>query len=314
MTQIINVLTRKRLFHLSDRLLTQQGIGTVSPFDEQANKAIVFVGSNYHSLISYTGRAYFRGVPTDAFLAQCLMNADQPLGGYMSAHCVGKTDLYSSVQRMKAGLSSEFSKLTIPELQPEFTVSICGWIQKDLAKPIQPFAWELKKQPNSSEFSINHGFRWWGWEKYFLIAAIPNPKDRDTLKKLAISLNEINDPLPIDIMHRMIWAMDHCHETDPDYIGSSYMLVDMNPLGPLFASIQYISNEPSPSKESTNQAYTPWILIPPAAYSPAVITGKTPTQKIYDSSGYSWEVFGISNSAKGEALKISSMKRKEFND
>lgn len=71
MTLIYTVVTGGRVFQASDRLLTIAGSG--EPHDAAANKTIVVHGQSFTAVVSYTGVAYLRGLPTDEYLVRELI-------------------------------------------------------------------------------------------------------------------------------------------------------------------------------------------------------------------------------------------------
>src|SRR5262245_17567902 len=63
-TLILTKTSEQYILQFSDRLVTQSG----KPFDELANKAVIYAATNGIVAISYTGASFLDEIPTDQWI------------------------------------------------------------------------------------------------------------------------------------------------------------------------------------------------------------------------------------------------------
>ena len=179
MTQILGVVTRRSVFHVSDRLLSQRTGSSYIPFDRNSNKSVIFCATDAHVVAAYTGRAYLDNVPTDTFIAQSMLGLR--LSGNGGFYGVGWpsswTDIGRSVERLRQCLSDAFHRLPVHEREADFQVAVLGWRQKRGPNQLlTPLMWELSRPPGqpSEPFQVFRGPRWFNWMKGYTLTVMPD--------------------------------------------------------------------------------------------------------------------------------------------
>jgi hypothetical protein len=76
MTLHITLTSNRFILQLSDRLVSVQRRGSLTPFDETANKTVIYFARDGWVSIGYTRLAYLGGIPTDQWIAEKLIGEE----------------------------------------------------------------------------------------------------------------------------------------------------------------------------------------------------------------------------------------------
>jgi hypothetical protein len=138
MTLIITVASPLFIIQVGDRLLTRAIAGKTEEFDANSNKSLIYEASNGLLAISYCGKAFIDGKPTDEWIAMQLhpslkkMHADGPDPWSIQHGSLDPAHWLSSDGVVKR-LREKLSKLHESETKEcGVTIVISGW------KPNQP--------------------------------------------------------------------------------------------------------------------------------------------------------------------------------
>jgi len=151
MTQILTVLRRTSIFHLSDRLLTEQNPNS-STADRRSNKALLVMTPRSTGIVAYAGYSRVRGVLTDDWLAGviCSDPDDSQLREPNAAHL--NHLLHNEVaRRIESRLQQHLAFLTAtPRSDFEMFVQYSGY-WADAERRTVPFVFEFVKRQGQSE-------------------------------------------------------------------------------------------------------------------------------------------------------------------
>lgn len=295
MTQIFGVVTRKCVFHISDRLLSQRTAGTALPFDLNSNKSVIFCATDAHVVAAYTGRAYLDNIPTDTFIAQSLLG--QPLSGSGGFFAVGPhaswTDIGRSVERLRQCLTDAFHRLPEKEQEADFQVSILGWRQRLVRnKRITPIIWELRRPPGqpNEPFKVSRHQRWWGWDRGYTFSMIPDAPS-SIVEWMREEFRKHGYKSPDEIKRVLVEGLRRCVEFRPDTVGHACLQISLTPTVSPHARIRYITDVRQPDYSPADPCgYSPWIVAPPMAFAPALMRGGAEGGGwTNDVTGYSWK-------------------------
>ncbi len=315
MTQIFSVVTRRCVFHVSDRLLSQKTTGSARPFDTNSNKVVVFRANDAQVVGSYTGRAYLDSIPSDMFIAQSLLGS--PLSG-SAFESVGRaaswTDIGRSVERLRADLSSAFLRLPKQDRTPNFEVSILGWRQRiGRNRRITPVIWELKRSPGAyeTEFRIVRHQRWWRWDWGFTLTSIPTLRDEGLVSSMLGRIRESGNESPEVIKRVLLDALHRCTLASPEFVGRSCLMVTLTPTASPQARLRYVVDTGRPDDLAPDgHGYSPWVIDPPMVFAPAIMRSTTGTGGWTASgSSFSWVIEGLQPVVGPRRVSQSAQKR-----
>lgn len=310
MTQILGVVTRKLVFHVSDRLLSQQTALGVQAFDRNSNKAVIFCARDAHVVVAYTGRAYLDNIPTDTFIAQSLLG--QPLAdrafmdiGYPTAW----TDIGRSVKRLQEELCGALQRTPRAERNANFEVSILGWKQRRTRnKRIAPIIWDLRWQTND-DLRLRRYQRWWAWFRSYVVSITPDPPDASIDQWMRAELREPANESVAGFQRVLIETLHRCSATSPTTIGRACLSIKLNPTGSPRARIRFHADSGRPLDPTPDDVgYSPWIVAPPLAWAPARIRSTSGAHG-WDSENYSWIIDGLTPAPGPLRLSQSSQPR-----
>lgn len=294
MTQIIGVVTRRCVFHVSDRLLSQQTQAGALPFDRNSNKSVIFCATDAHVIAAYTGRAYLDHIPSDTFIAQSLLGSS--LSGQGAFYSVGNpttwTDVGRSVERLRQSLSDAFQRLPQSERGGAFQVSILGWRQRIRRnRRITPVIWELQRprgRPNAP-FQITRHQRWWGWDRGYTLSVIPDPPT-GIVEWIRCELRQYGGKSPDEIKRILVEGLRRCADSRSDSIGYACLQVLLTPATSPQARLRYIADVRHPDELPADPiGYSPWVVAPPMAFAPALMRGSSEGGGWTNlQTGYSW--------------------------
>jgi hypothetical protein len=297
MTQILGLVTRQRVFHISDRLLSARTLRGVESCDPNSSKAVIFRATDAHVVVSYTGKAYLDGIPTDTFIAQSL--AGRPLSNGAFVHIpLGPTwtDIGRAVERLRQDLHNAFMRLSPAQRQLNFEVSILGWQQRRTRnRRVAPIIWDLcwTTKGAGGEFSLTRGQRWWAWHRAYTVTAIPTLDDTSIIEWMRAELHEHAHKSPDEIKRVLVGALHRCSAKNPSTVGQACLLISLTPGGVTQAQIRYYVDSGRPLEPTPeNIAYAPWVIAPPLACAPALIRSASGAGG-WNSNGYSWTIEGM---------------------
>ena len=293
MTQIFGVVTMQHVFHVSDRLLSQNTVSGTVPFDRNSNKTIIFRATDALAVVSYTGRAYLNHIPTDTFIAQSLLG--HPLSDAGGIILLGRltswTDIGRSVERLRQDLNETFRSLPEEQRINDFQVSVLGWRHKrSRNRGITPVIWELKRPLGelNAEFKIHRYQRWWNWNKAFVLSMIPEVS-HSIVDWMRFQIRTHGGKSPDEIKRILVEGIRRCAEECPSTVGYSCLQVHLTPIGSPQARIRYFSDvrQPNVFPEKV-YGYSPWIVAPSVvAIAPAVIQSSTENAGlVYGGTGF----------------------------
>lgn len=298
MTQVIQLVTRRHVFHVSDRLLSQKTPQGTEAFDANCNKAVVFCATDAHVVASYTGRAYLDHIPTDTFIAQSLLGSSLTCAGaFIGVGCPESwIDIGQSVERLRRDLTEAFQRLPDHERSTNFQVSIYGWRQRRRPNTrVMPLAWELYRDHRvaRSPFQIKREKRWWGWDRGFTIGAIPDIPE-PLFSQALEDLRERGGNSPEDIQNILVETLRKCADGRPQEINYSCTQIMLTPTKAPHARVKCIPDIRRPVHDQpAGIGYTPWIVAPPMAYAPARMRGGPDGGGWTNvGTGYSWKYEG----------------------
>ena len=298
MTQVLQLVTRRHVFHVSDRLLSQRAGRTTVAFDSNCNKAIVFCATDAHVVVAYTGRAYLDHIPTDTFIAQSLVGSVLSEGGAFIGVAGPPvwTDIGRSVERLRHDLTEAFGRLPDADRTMNFQVSVMGWRQRRTRnKRITPVVWHLNREEGAHDrpFVIERGDRWWGWDRGYTLSGIPDvPTSIWTW--LRDELRTHGDKSPDEIKRILVDALLRCADSRPEEINYSCTQILLTPTVSPHARVSFIADIRLPDGiQPLSPGYSPWVVAPPMAYAPALMRGGPEGGGWTNmSTGYTWRYEG----------------------
>ena len=299
MTQILGVVTRKCVFHVSDRLLSRRTLHSVQPFNPNSNKAVIFCATDAQVIASYTGRAFLDHMPTDTFIAQSLLGRALSGGAFLGVGCPSTwTDLGRSVERLRQDLSAAFRRLSSADRVESFEVSVLGWRQRHSRnRRITPVIWELRRPTDGidCEFQATRHRRWWGWDRGYTLSAVPTVTDASIVEWMRGELRMRGNESPDEIKRILVATLYKCSVANPGIVGRACLLIALTPTASPQARVRYIADSSRPLDPTPdNVGYLPWVVAPPMAFAPALIRSTSGAGGWTNvGTGYSWTIDGL---------------------
>jgi len=274
MTLVFTLLTPHYVLQVSDRRLTRRPDGAIHPL---ANKSVIYATRRGVAAIGYSGLAYFKGVPTDTWIA-CALAGEDPQSDHdglrMSSPPTPLPDLGQSVERLRSQCEGLFGTARkLPDRQ-QFTVA--GWQWNRSGRRMRPVFWNIENGEPSAErrtfTTVSPPRHWHVQQGGYYLSWIPdlNPLCGDEIQRLMQLLAPVASS-PVVSNTLLIRAIRYAAQK-----GGLH-----GPVGPDCMSI-YL---PKPSKEPRVVAcYFPLVesravlqssagqVILPSAYSPWVVT------------------------------------------
>jgi hypothetical protein len=125
MTLILELFERTCIIHAGDRLVTVAG----RPYDETANKSVIFQARDSRVVLGYTGAAYVGDFPTDEWIAYQLTHTDLPrgprMGGLHQFATASWPDLSAAAHALRDSLSAASARGMLPR-GAEPAISLAG--------------------------------------------------------------------------------------------------------------------------------------------------------------------------------------------
>jgi hypothetical protein len=314
MTQVLQLVTRGQVFHVSDRLLSQRAGDSSVPFDANCNKAIVFRATDADVVVAYTGRAYLSHIPTDTFIAQSLVGSTLAgRGAFIGV--AGRptwTDVGRSAERLRRDLTAAFQQLSSAEVGENFEVSIMGWRRSSRRRRITPVVWHMNREHRAvgEPFLIERHTRSWRWDAGCTVAAIPTPPP-DIWEDVRAELRARAKQGPDEIKRILIDGLRRCADRRPNLINYACTQIVVTPLAAVQARVKFIPDiRLSDEEQPPSPGYCPWIVVPPIAYAPALMQGPPDGGWDGGSTGYVWRYDGPTLPPKSAYTPQASSRRR----
>lgn len=283
MTLVLTRASQSYVIQVTDRLVTKGR----KKFDELANKNIILHSRNAIVTIGYSGHAYIGNLPTDQWIAECLIGKTTIQGGKTPAISLGKQadgwlDIGYSLILLKASLD-DAAKMNVRRdwrkdwKSKPFEVTIAGWQwgKKGRERPI--IAW-LSKEPGSNTFELGYQKRDWYFGRRMHLNAIPGENiSRNHLESLTalLSNKSISETEAL-----LVDAIRQRAKTLPE-VGSECMSILLLPTKYQQVHVQYLPTKPakailaqSKSESIIKVAFSPWIIGPGSVYAPSAMSGE----------------------------------------
>jgi hypothetical protein len=290
MTQILTCVSEQYILQVTDRLVTSVA---GKPFDELANKNLVYYARNAVVTVAYTGISYIGGKPTDHWIAEKLtdnefqMPSGRPgLSGIRFGMAIGGQclspwlDLGLSLIHLRDALSEAVDDVRREWqrdwLRMPFEVIVAGYQWKKSGR-VRPIIAQIQKTSSSGEFELRYEER----DRHFggNGALAYNPSGNldiqemsEVLKKIAKSSTDKAESILVDVIRDL--SRDH------PAIGPHCMSILIAP-----PSLERVRIRLRPDTEHSlcitsggeNSrklcAYSPWVIGPKSVSGPAVISG-----------------------------------------
>lgn len=304
MTQIINLIWGRYVYHLSDRLVTRQQRSRFSVFDPNSNKTIVYRARDGYLVVGYTGLAFLDGVPTDKFLAQLIVG--QQVGEGIVTHVSrdsGSVDTNTVLNRLYLGLSEFWARIPKADQSAPFELTIAGWHQLPQRSVAMPVIWALEKAGGDGRaFRARRAWRWIDWRRRFSASFAPSPAPV-LVEELMRELAGMRQAPLEDVEATLGRAMLRIRGDRPETVGSSYLRVRLSPWEDVQVRVRMtVSDQDRVSMRGVpHEGFSPWIINPPTVFSPAELRGNGATGLDEVGSAFRWRV-----EAPGPPLRSST--------
>lgn len=282
MTQILTRASRRYVMQVSDRLVTRDG----SPFDPLANKSLVLATINGVVVLSYTGRAFLDGVPTDQWIAEVLRGERFERSRKPPACTFGSSlaqpDLGRSLARIKQAVTDVRLTDAVPlqhigkwygEL---FEISYAGWqwnrkcrsrpIMGTITKPRGTLNASLEYEPRSELASGKLAF-----------SVVPS--GHATREEFAALDKTLFGLLPEATESALVLKIRQIAKVTTT-VGSDCLsiLIPRPIVGPIYVNYLPLCTSHAVVVGKTTEAriqvaYSPWMLCAGVCYAPSVING-----------------------------------------
>jgi hypothetical protein len=197
MTLHITFASNRYVLQLSDRLVSLPSRGSLTKFDETANKTVIYVARDAYVSIGYTGLAYIDGRPTDQWIAEKLIGEEVgsrrgPSGGIAARLTAGGNIPWYDIGTARRVLRSELFALSLrvgETMKPHLpTLVMAGWQRRKRFS--RPIAHVLTHDVlNDAAHSLPRDF--W-WRDRFQLSALPSlPVLHSKLNELRTELKKI---------------------------------------------------------------------------------------------------------------------------
>ena len=284
MTLIISKASKDYILQVSDRLVTM----SQQPFDPLANKTIIYCAFNGILTISYTGRAFLGGIPTDQWLAEKLLGMTLPRDHKPTSFGGCKTKFLYVGPAMKE-LKDSLNKAINTDIEPKFRQD---WIEKSFDLCVEGWVWgskgnywpflaSISKPPKSYTFEYRiEPRRWYLGGKYRVSAAPSTNISKDVLQSLTDKLANNNSD---EAEANLVFTIREVSKSNP-LVGADCMSILLPPppiAQQIPARVRFIPKKEAIAKlyrkdkqHIVKVAYSPWLIGPQSFSSPSIISGK----------------------------------------
>lgn len=276
MTLVLASVDRWYVLQVSDRQLTTSA---GRPFDDAANKAILFCASDAQVCVGYSGDAYIGGVTTDRWLAEILWGSPIPDGlhrGRPAAFRVSSahraTDLGQAIKRLSAKLAAARVR-HIEILMVGWQISGSGWRPVWIEIRTMPVGIRVTKSERHFYWTRHAGHGDLSSRHYpGTLHQIPdsNPLTSTEVAELGENLGRRPDPA---VRTQLLWdAIRLASEHNP-IVGQECMSVILPYPAHGDIEIRFLSKSGHTAQVGPwvlQVTFTPWVLAPTTLSAPAV--------------------------------------------
>ena len=282
LTLILAFAHRACVLQVGDRLVTQRlrAGAPRQPFDELANKCVIFAATDAVVAVSYTGVAYVAGKPTDVWLAEALdpdvAGGPHVPGGPPMFFRIGgfgrRIDLGATLNIVGAKLRADLAAMPPDRRGDGVTLQVVGWKWRRRRPRIQvPIMWALSNS-GSGDTLIERAPRWFWLRDRPGFAAIGDRRT-NPVQSLQQSFQHPGE-VTVDTTEQLLVKTIRDASASPVTergIGADCISVL---IGRSDVRVRYL---PASSAHAAYDVYTPWVVVPGVGSSaPAVLTGGLP--------------------------------------
>jgi hypothetical protein len=289
LTLIVSMLNRAYVLQVGDRLVTRRwstspGGTRLEPFDELANKCVIYVAADAVVSISYTGVAFIHGKPTDVWLAETL-DADVAAGPHGALRVGGESErritLGAAIKRVASKLAHDLKAMPARKRGSGVTLQLVGWQWQRRRPSVEmPIAWHIRNDgTGGTETTIHRYPRYWGWERNECRVAAVGDRRSDPVANIQRRLQdrsqlyaEFAEQVLVEAIREASASKLTCGSIGADCIAVWLRLSDGN------LRVRYIPASPS---HAAYDVFTPWVIMPTVgASAPSVLTAGLPTLQL----------------------------------
>ena len=279
MTLILSEITSRWALQVSDRLLTISRKSGVQAFDRLSNKTIILHARDGVAALSYTGRAYLHGVPTDTWIAQQLNGNEFPFDPktdkFFSRTAIRRTRwprLSFALHRLAESFNEVAKTHGIGLNQLPVSIAVAGWLWYRRKRP-RPFI-ALINPDNDGRYRVSWSLRRYGY--YFLWMPLPagylTVEDHQHLDS---RLGSLDLPQASEVLSGTIQKIAARTET----VGADCMAVSISHpwsnertiASRFMRNVDAVPRQPVTTPSFV--AYSPWVIGPTQCIAPAQLIG-----------------------------------------
>ena len=285
MTLILAMANPSYVLQVGDRLVSQKwryasGAIRNQPWEELANKALVYVASDAIVAISYTGVAYINDKNTDTWLAEQLDSeiSRGPLSALRSGGTERRVGIGAAINQLVVSIDDAFTTTPIEDRSAGLTLQIVGWKWRGRNPYEMPIVWHLINSGDDGASTLVERLpRYWGWQNgQCRLDAIGN-RDSKPLADLTSRMSG-NDKLHADFVQgEMVETIRAASALSDGTIGPNCISLLMS-LSTGNVRVCYI---PESSAAADYEVFTPWLIAPGAGVSaPSRLTAGLPVMHL----------------------------------
>lgn len=280
MTLILTRASINYVLQVTDRLVTLNRV----PFDELANKNILYCARNAVVTIGYTGFSYLNGKPTDQWIVENLtgltFDRDRKPPAFGPGVPNPKLDIGFSLLRLKTALNEVTSDMRSEWRRGwkarSFDISIAGWQwnEKERSRPL--IAW-LSKPRDSITFELGYTSRQWYLGGRLKVTAAPS--ENITRSQFGLLGSRLSFASPDETEAILIGTVRDVSTRVPE-VGPHCMSILISPPSVGQIRVRYVPVSTAAAVVSATSAnyrlavaFSPWFVGPNVTVAPAVMSG-----------------------------------------
>lgn len=202
------------------------------------------------------------------------------------------------------------SGLPEAERTEPFQIVLVGWRERRRDLRIAPIIWELKKR-SSCEFVIERFRRHWAWDRGYTMTTAPDgePQIFEQIRR-EIRSRAVHES-PETLIQALVRGLKEYANARPTTVGTASLIVLLTPFNSPHARIRFVPDTRNPSSTADAvETFSPWIVAPPMAWSPArTTTTGGPGGFTSTGTGHSWVIEGPAQRPGPRRVSHSSQKR-----
>lgn len=283
-TLILSCLTPAYVLQTADRLVTVHG--TRAPFDELANKNLIFWARDAIVCMAYTGAAYIGRFTTDEWIAEKLTGLSM---GQRFSFKTGPLPQWLDIGQAMTLLRNELMASEIARHDANFELVTVGWMWNRAKRPFRgwnfrrwpvPMGWLIQKPSHGVFGEIQRLPRYWHYPSRSYLTSGPEANfDPAQLKALGEQLRPLNNDVSAT-EQMLVDTMRGVSGANPS-VGPNCMSVLLPPPN-LFSFVRvkffpqhYHSAElvtPALARR-LRVAYSPWLIGEGVISKPSILSG-----------------------------------------